>query len=194
MFKIQLRESADAPAHKQWDEHAARFIHQVVESTKQTFGEDYTLHSAIFDWRCYRTGSFAVWDDGFIINLAMASLWRNDGEIYQHREYASFRTHPTIGSFYSKCKFDELRATIIHEIAHTITFFLRVRCGLKSKAHGWNWKIIYAKLRQQFINPQLECQAQLKQLYREQLNSSRVSDREKYQICSRPNCWGNSLS
>lgn len=194
MTEIEIRGMGDLPVHREWNGVATDFTHYVVEFTERMFGRDYSLRKAVMDWRTFRSHSFAAMDDGLIINLTMTQLQHEDGERYQHVEYPSFHSHPIIGSFYSRQKFDGLKATIVHEIAHTVVFYLNLKYGLASKPHHWNWRIIYARLRTEFINPYLQDQSLLAKIRRAWWDEySRRITRLYLQSLSRQQAQGDAL-
>ena len=55
--------------------------------------------------------------------------------------------------------------TILHEIAHALQYYSYRINGFRCKPHGTVWKNFYRRLREEFLNPHLEDQVELKADY-----------------------------
>jgi hypothetical protein len=146
--------------HAEW-QRAKSIIQNVVTFARQHISGDYRIPNWDLEW-CREGTSFARSDDGSIL-IRMKSAYQDlGGGIYYYNEYKSFKSCPTIGAFYTDKRDLAVTATIIHEIAHSIHLHLRRVVGIYGKPHGCTWKIIYAQLRREFVNPHLENQRMLK--------------------------------
>jgi hypothetical protein len=74
--------------------------------------------------------------------------WFNP-KIKHNREYKRYAKSPYIGSFTTKKSSLVHKATVAHEIAHAIQFWN----GNPGKPHGYEWRIIYRKIREVWVNP-----------------------------------------
>ena len=148
-----------------WNFFAKLYIKDVEAFAIKEIFPKFKLASVNLDWspkrRSSRGGMYA---DGPGINMAMYPLCRErDGEIYRVYEYKSFDSDPYIGGFYTRDKHDRLRMVIVHEIAHALQYYSYRLNNFRCKPHGTAWKNLYKRLREEFINPRLEDQTELKQ-------------------------------
>jgi len=88
------------------------------------------------------------WRDCY--QLALENQWL-------YTEYSSIHYREDIGSFISDDSGLHVMATVCHEVAHAIHWWL-VRHDLCSdtKPHGNTWRELYAKLRNHFVNPYID--------------------------------------
>jgi hypothetical protein len=89
-----------------------------------------------------------------------------DKEIYRVYEYKSFDHDPTIGGIYIREPEFKVGLIMLHEVAHAAQYWLKY---MKNKnpgtPHGDLWKRLYACLRSNILNPQLENQKELRLNY-----------------------------
>jgi len=146
--------------------YANDFIRQVEQQCKDEVYTDFKLATVKLDWspkrRCSRGGIYA---DGPGINIAMHHLVKKQGNIYYSNEYASFDKDPEIGGFYSRNKWHRLEMVILHEIAHALQYYSYRLNNYRCKPHGPAFKNFYRRLRNIHLNPFLEDQKELGNLY-----------------------------
>jgi len=152
----------------EYNKFANDFIREVEAWVQAEIYPKFSLSGGrTLDWgakrRCSRGGYYA---DGPGINIAMKwCIDKAEGEIKRVYEYKSFDSDPFIGGIYTRNKYDKLRLTILHEIGHALQYYSYRLNGFRGKPHGTTWKNFYRRLREQFLNHQLEDQAALKQEY-----------------------------
>lgn len=129
------------------------------------------------DWSKNRTRSMGGWypkKGGAGINLAALKLVPRieKGAVCRVYEYASFDSHPVIGGIYITNPEHKIAMVTLHELAHAAQFWLKyIKHQDPGKPHGDLWKSIYAGLRTNILNPQLENQHKLKATYDEYIAS-----------------------
>jgi len=157
----------------EYNKFANDFIREVEAWIQSEIYPKFSLSGGrTLDWsakrRCSRGGYYA---DGPGINIAMKwCCFLTQGEILRVYEYRSFDADPFIGGIYTRKKYDKLRLTILHEIGHALQYYSYRLNGFRCKPHGTTWKNFYRRLREQFLNHQLEDQAALKQEYEANIN------------------------
>lgn len=120
------------------------------------------------DWsekRTHSRGGYYVDGPGISIGMYWCTRTHAEGEIQRVFEYASFDKDRFIGGIYTRDKYDKLRLTILHEIAHALQYYSYRINRFRCKPHGTVWKNFYLRLRNQFLNPYLEDQINLKNEY-----------------------------
>ena len=77
-------------------------------------------------------------------------------------EYSRFNHDDTIGYFETDCSKEHLKVTVAHEVAHAIQYTIKNRQLKRGndtwkniKPHGYEFKMIYHVLREQYCNPVL---------------------------------------
>jgi hypothetical protein len=100
---------------------------------------------------------------------------RQAGAKMEFLEYAAYAKRPDIGAFLSERWQDHLNAVIAHELAHSIQFQLRKQPVAKQRvirehllldlrqAHGPGFRKIYRRLRDEFVNGNLEAENGLRE-------------------------------
>ena len=147
------------------------FSDEVQTFIRKNYYSDFKLARRSLDWkpsrRTIRGGMYKV-GPGF--NLAMYTFsTKLEGQLYRFNEYASFANSPTIGSIYyyftKKTLNFGTKALALHEIAHAIQMVHYRRENVRCKPHGPIFKRYYEELREEFLNPYLENQKELKRDY-----------------------------
>ena len=151
----------------EYTRYANEYIRTVNKWCQDNIYRKFNLAHINLDWSpsrsCSRGGMYA---DGPGINIVMYRCCKNDnGEVQRVFEYKSFDADPVIGGIYTRTKFHNLELTILHEIAHALQYYSYRVNGFRCKPHGTVWKNFYRRLREEFLNPKLEDQVELKAEY-----------------------------
>ena len=150
----------------EYTKYANDYIRTVNEWCQNNIYEKFNLESVKLDWienrRCSRGGYYA---DGPGINISMHSSCKDSSDIQRVYEYKSFDSDPVIGGIYTQTKFQRLELVILHEIAHALQYYSYRVNNFRCKPHGTVWKNFYRRLREEFLNPRLENQVELKAEY-----------------------------
>ena len=173
-----------------WNFFAQQYIKDVEAFAIKEIFPKFKLTSIKLDWSTKRRSSRGgMYADGPGINMAMNHLCKErDGGVYRVYEYKSFDSDPLIGGFYTRDKHDRLRMVIVHEIAHALQYYSYKLNNFRCKPHGPAWRNFYKRLRQEFINPRLEDQTELKREYDNlvrKIEGSRALDKRITEILQR---------
>ena len=170
----------DAIQRAEYTKFSMDFINEVESWIQKEIYPKFKLSGGKkLDWSEKRTHSRGgMYADGPGISIGMYWCTRTyaEGEIQRVFEYASFDKDRFIGGIYTRDKYDKLRLTILHEIAHALQYYSYRVNSFRCKPHGTVWKNFYLRLRNQFLNPYLEDQIELRNEYekiKEQINSGK---------------------
>ncbi len=149
------------------NKYANDFIRRVVKQCQDEVYVKFSLEAIKLDWspkrRSSRGGMYA---DGPGINIALYHLIKTQGDVYYSNEYKSFDKDPEIGGFYSRNKYHRLEMVILHEIAHALQYYSYRVNNYRCKPHGPAFKNFYRRLRNIHLNPFLENQKELGDIYK----------------------------
>lgn len=151
-----------------WVGNHAREMEAFIQTWNEKGCAQFILGKIHCDWkptrRTSRGGLYRV--DGIRqpgINIAMSSYIPRYGYPLRHYEYKSFDNDPFIGGFYTDDMEHPVLAVVAHEIAHAVQRWREWYVKLpRSKPHGDEFKLYYAKLRAIFVNPLLPDQKNMK--------------------------------
>jgi len=159
----------DSIQRAEYTKFSTDFINEVEAWIQQEVYPKFKLSGGKrLDWSTKRTHSRGgMYADGPGISIGMYWCTKSfaEGEIHRVFEYASFDKDRFIGGIYTRDKYDKLRLTILHEIAHALQYYSYRINGFRCKPHGTVWKNFYLRLRNQFLNPFLDDQIELRNQY-----------------------------
>ena len=152
---------------------------RVEQWIQRSIYNDFVLNHINFDWnpkrKSSRGGRYA---NGYGFSIAMVSTYLSDTKgIVRFKEYPSYSNSTIIGDLYSTNPIDKLRATILHEMAHTIQLMHYDKNNIRCRPHGPVFKKYYSLLRVNLLNNTLDDQTKLKKEFDTRLANIRRIDR-----------------